>query len=165
MFEIRWIQNDSTIIKRQLPDALGSSEFIVSTAVKDLLYCIAYNEDSQLVNLDLYEPLHLELRFELWAEEGIYSSLNQNVIFNSGSFAIGSDVHSFYGFYTAHQVLWETKRFYERQLFCHTGPLYELFFGTIHTVPIFQFLLVTRITYRTTAMFFGICLHSFYWIR
>ena len=48
MFEIRWIQNDSTIIKRQLPDALGSSEFVVSTAVKDLLYCIAYNEDSQL---------------------------------------------------------------------------------------------------------------------
>ena len=52
MFEIRWIQNDSTIIKRQLPDALGSTECVVSTAGRDLLYCIAYNEDSQLVNLD-----------------------------------------------------------------------------------------------------------------
>ena len=70
MFEIRWIQSDSTIIKRQLPDALGSSEFVVSTAIRDLLYCIAYNEDSQLENLDFYEPLHLEVRFEIWDTAG-----------------------------------------------------------------------------------------------
>ena len=125
MFEIRWIQNDSTIIHRQLPDALGSSEFVVSTAVKDLLYCIAYNEDVQLSNLDFFDPLHLEIRFEISAESIVYSSLNQNSIFNPGSFVIGGDVHSFYGFYIAHQVLWESMRFYERQLFCHTGPLYE----------------------------------------
>ena len=133
MFEIRWIQNDSTIIKRQLPDALGSTEFVISTAIRDLLYCIAYNEDSQLSNLDFSEPLHLEVRFELWAEVVIYSSLNQKTIFNPGSFAIGGDVNSFYGFYTAHQVLWESKRFYERQLFCHTGSLYELFYWRFMT--------------------------------
>lgn len=57
MFEVSWIQGDATIIKRQLPDSLGSSEFVVSTAVKDLLYCIAYNEDAQLSNLDFFEPL------------------------------------------------------------------------------------------------------------
>ena len=65
MFEISWIQNDSTIIKRQLPDALGSSEFVVSTAIKDLLYCIAYNEDAQIESLDLFEPLHLDVRLSL----------------------------------------------------------------------------------------------------
>jgi hypothetical protein len=133
MFEVRWIQNDSTVIKRQLPDALGSAEFVVSTAVRDLLYCIAYNEDSQLENLDFFEPLHIEVRFELWAEVVIYSSLNQKTIFNPGSFVIGSDLYSYYGFYIAHQVLWETKRFYERQLFCHTGPLYELFYWRFMT--------------------------------
>ena len=128
MFEIRWIQNDSTIIKRQLPDALGSSEFVVSTAAKDLLYCIAYNEDSQLVKLDFYKPLHLEVRFEYWAESVVYSSLQQRVIFNHESLVIGADVHSYYGFYTAHQVLWESKRFKERKKFIHGGPLYELFY-------------------------------------
>jgi hypothetical protein len=133
MFEIRWIQNDSTIIKRQLPDALGSREFVVSTAVKDLLYSIAYNEDAQLSNLDFFEPLHLEIRFEIWAESIIYSSLNQNSILNPGSFVIGGDVHSFYGFYTAHQVLWESKRFYERQMFRGEGPLYELFYWRFMT--------------------------------
>ena len=105
MFEIRWIQNDSTIIKRQLPDALGSTECVVSTAVRDLLYCIAYNEDSQLVNLDFYEPLHLEVRFEIWAETIIYSSLNQNAAFNPRSFVLGRDVHSFYGFFSASSPL------------------------------------------------------------
>ena len=59
--------------------------------------------------------------------------MNQNTIFNARSFAIGGDVNSFYGFYTAHQVIWESKRFCERQLFCHTGPLYELFYWRFMT--------------------------------
>lgn len=128
MFEIRWIQNESTIIRRQLPEVLGSSEFSVSMAIKDLLYCIAYNEDSQLSNLDFFQPLHLEVRFEYWAESIVYSSLHQRAIFNQKSFIIGADVHSFYGFYTAHQVLWETKRFKERKKFINGGPLYDLFY-------------------------------------
>ena len=128
MFEVRWIQNETTVIRRQLPEVLGCSEFAVSMAIKDLLYSIAYNEDSQLCNLDFFQPLHLEVRFEYWAESVFYSSLYQKTIFNQGSFVIGADVHSFYGFYIAHQVLWESKRFKERKMFCHGGPLYELFY-------------------------------------
>ena len=128
MFEVRWIQNESTVIRRQLPEVLGCSEFAVSMAIKDLLYCIAYNEDSQLCNLDFFQPLHLEVRFEYWAESVFYSSLHQNAIFNQGSFVIGADLHSFYAFYTAHQVLFESKRFKERKMFRDGGPLYELFY-------------------------------------
>ena len=128
MFEISWIQNDATIIQRQLLEALGFHECLVSMAVKDLFYCIAYNEDSQLSNLDFFGPLHLEVRFVNRFNSVIYSSLNQKTAFNPGSFAIGTDVHSFYSFYTAHQVLWESKRFYERRMFRDGGPLYELFY-------------------------------------
>ena len=128
MFEIRWVQNESTVIRRELTEALGSSEFAVSMAIKDLLYCIAYNEDSQLSNLDFFQPLHLEVRFEYWAESVVYSSLHQKTIFSHESLVIGADVHSFYGFYTAHQVLWESKRFKERKKFMHGGPLYDLFY-------------------------------------
>ena len=133
MFEISWIQNDATIIQRQLLEALGFHECLVSMAVKDLFYCIAYNEDSQLSNLDLFKPLHLEVRFENRRESVIYSSLNQKTAFNPGSFAIGTDVHSLYSFYTAHQVLWESKRFYERRMFRDGGPLYELFYWRFMT--------------------------------
>ena len=63
MFEIRWIQNDSTIIKRQLPDALGSMSVLLVLQLN--LHIVAYNEDSQL-QFGFYEPLHLEVRFELW---------------------------------------------------------------------------------------------------
>lgn len=128
MIEISWIQNDATIIQRQLPEALGFHEYLVSLAVKDLLYCIAYNEDSQLRNLDFFGPLHLEVRFVNLFNSVIYSSLNQKTVFNPGSFAIGSDVHSFYSFYTTHLVLWESKRFYEREMLQDGGPLYELFY-------------------------------------
>ena len=131
MFEVRWIQNESTVIRRQLPEVLGCTEFAVSMAIKDLLYSIAYNEDSQLCNLDFFQPLHLEVRFEYWAESVFYSSLHQNTIFNQGSFVIGADLHSFYAFYTAHQVLFESKRFRERKMFRDGGPLYELFYWRV----------------------------------
>ena len=133
MFEISWIQNDATIIQRQLPEALGFGEIVVSLAVKDLLYCIAYNEDSQLSNLDFFGPLHLEVRFDNGIESVIYSSLNQKTLFNPGSFAIGSDAHSFCSFYTAHLVLWESNRFYEREMLRDGGPLYELFYWRFMT--------------------------------
>ena len=81
MFEISWIQDDATIIQRQLPETLGFHEYLVSTAVKDLFYCIAYNEDSQLSNLDFFKPLHLEVRFEYWSESVTYSSLQQKSVF------------------------------------------------------------------------------------
>ena len=133
MFEISWIQDDATIIQRQLPETLGFHEYLVSTAVKDLFYCIAYNEDSQLSNLDFFKPLHLEVRFEYWSESVTYSSLQQKSVFHPGSFAIGSDLHSFYSFYTVHQFLWESKRFYERRKLRYGGPIHELFYWRLLT--------------------------------
>src|SRR5210317_1636160 len=102
MFEVRWTQKESTVMIRNLHEVPISYEFAVSMAIKDLMYCIAYNEDHRLVNINLSTPLHLDIRYEYWGESYVYSSINRKTALNDGSFILGGSYHSFISFYQSH---------------------------------------------------------------
>jgi len=127
MFEVRWTQKGSTVMIRNLHEVPISYEFAVSMAIKDLMYCIAYNEDHRLVNINLSTPLHLDIRYEYWGESYVYSSINRKTALNDGSFILGGNYHSFISFYQSHLFEFESRQFVNREMLLDSSPLTSLF--------------------------------------
>jgi len=127
MFEVRWTQQGSTVIIRNLHEALGFGESAVSMAIKDLMYCIAYNEDYRSAKIDFSKPLHLDVQYEYWSESVVYSSNNRKTTLNDNSFVLGGSLHSFFSFYQSHILEWETRQFLKRDVLIDSSPLTKLF--------------------------------------
>lgn len=120
MCSVDWVQNDKTLICRDLYcEGPFSLAICVENAIRDLVYAIAFNEDRRTDKLSLNEPLHLIIT--CFRTNSDYNSAIHLSDLKQCAFAPGGTADSLASFITAH-VYHAT--IFENDLGVHYWPVY-----------------------------------------
>ena len=101
MFNVEWIQNDRVVLTCEVGcDRLDLLSCRIYQAVCDLVMAVSFNEDRRIVDLVLYEPLHL--RISSSSDGSNYCSASHHSDLSPYAFSTGATADSFASFLTAH---------------------------------------------------------------
>lgn len=101
MFNVEWIQNDRVVLTREVYcDPVYELSYLINQAVCDLVMAVSFNEDKRIVDLVLYEPLHLRINSSRNGSN--YCSASHHSDLSPYAFSTGATADSFASFLTAH---------------------------------------------------------------